>query len=97
MPLGKFVRSPAGLETKTARQQAFIEFQNTGKHTEEQVFFVNCIVDYIAEHGNLEQQEVADDEFACGLVEVFCDNIVEFQRIMKIVADINANVMPMAA
>lgn len=96
MPLGKFVRSLAGIEAEIARQ-AFIEFQDTGKHTEEQVFFVNCIVDYIEEHGNLEQQEMADDEFDCGLVEVFCDNIVEFQRIMKIVADINANAMPMAA
>lgn len=47
MPLGKFVRSLAGIEAETARQ-AFIEFQDTGKHTEEQVFFVNCIVDYIA-------------------------------------------------
>ena len=57
------------------------------------------IVDYIAEYGTLEQQEMADDEFAGGLsvVEVFGDNIVEFQRIMKIVADINANAMPMAA
>ena len=47
----------------------------------------------------LEQQEMADDEFAGGLsvVEVFGENIIDFQRIMKIVADINANAMPVAA
>lgn len=98
MPLGKFVRSLTGLDAETARQ-AFSGFLDTGKYTEEQVFFVQCIVDYIAEYGTLEQQEMADDEFAGGLsvVEVFGDNIVDFQRIMKIVADINANAMPMAA
>lgn len=98
MPLGKFVRSLTGLDAETARQ-AFSEFLDTGKYTEEQVYFVKCIVEYLTDNGTLEQQEMADDEFAGGLsvVEVFGDNIVEFQRIMKIVADINANAMPMAA
>lgn len=98
MPLGKFVRSLTGLDAETARQ-AFSEFLDTGKYTEEQVFFVNCIVDYISQYGTLEQQEMADDEFAGGLsvVEVFGENIIDFQRIMKIVADINANAMPVAA
>ena len=98
MPLGKFVRSLTGLDEETARQ-AFSEFLDTGKYTEEQVFFVQCIVEYISQYGTLEQQEMADDEFAGGLsvVEVFGDNIVDFQKIMKIVADINANAMPMAA
>ena len=98
MPLGKFVRSLTGLDAETARQ-AFSEFLDTGKYTEEQVYFVKCIVEYLTDNGTLEQQEMADDEFAGGLsvVDVFGDNIVEFQRIMKIVADINANAMPMAA
>jgi len=98
MPLGKFVRSITGLDAETARR-AFSEFLDTGKYSEEQVFFVNCIVDYIAEYGTLEQQEMADDEFAGGLsvVDVFGDNIVDFQKIMKIIADINANATQKAA
>ena len=92
------MRSLTGLDAETARQ-AFSEFLDTGKYTEEQVFFVKCIVDYIAKYGTLEQQEMANDEFASGLsvVEVFGDNITGFHRMMKIVADINANAMPMAA
>ena len=98
MPLGKFVRSLTGLDEETARQ-AFSEFLDTGKYTEEQVFFVQCIVEYVAQYGTLEQQEMADDEFAGGLsvVEVFGDNVVDFQKIMKIVAEINANAMPIAS
>lgn len=98
MPLGKFVRSLTGLDAETARK-AFSEFLDTGKYTEEQVFFVQCIVDYIVQYGTLDQQEMADDEFAGGLsvVEVFGENIIDFQKIMRVVEDINANAMLMAA
>lgn len=98
IPLGKFVRSLTGLNPETARQ-AFSEFLDTGKYTEEQVYFVNCIVDYIAEYGTLDQKEMADDEFAGGLsvVEVFSDNIIDFKKIMEVVNNINSNAMPLAA
>ena len=98
MPLGKFVRGLTGLDEKTARQ-AFSEFLDTGKYTEEQVSFVKCIVKYITQNGTLDKKEMADDEFAEGLnvVDVFGDNSLDFHRIMRIIADINANAMPLAA
>lgn len=70
-----------------------------GKLTEEQIYFVNCIVDYISQYGTLDLQEMADDEFAGGLsvVEVFSDNILEFKKIMAVVGSINANARPTAA
>ena len=98
IPLGIFVRGLTGLDAETARQ-AFSEFLDTGKYTEEQVFYVQCIVDYIVQYGTLEQDEMANDEFAGGLsvVRVFGENIIDFQRIMEVVAGINANAMPSVA
>ncbi len=98
IPLGKFVRSLTGLNPETARQ-AFSEFLDTGKFTEEQIYFVNCIVEYISQYGTLDQQEMADDEFAGGLsvVDVFSENISEFKKIMAVVNSINLNAMPKAA
>ena len=98
IPLGKFVRSLTGLNPETARQ-AFSEFLDAGKFTEEQIYFVNCIVDYISQYGTLDQQEMADDEFAGGLsvVDVFSDNVLEFKKIMAVVNSINSNAMPEAA
>lgn len=63
IPLGKFVRSLTGLNPETARQ-AFSEFLDEGKFKEEQIYFVNCIVDYFSQYGTLDLQEMADDEFA---------------------------------
>ncbi len=87
-----------GLNPETARQ-AFSEFLDTGKFTEEQIYFVNCIVEYISQYGTLDQQEMADDEFAGGLsvVDVFSENISEFKKIMAVVNSINLNAMPKAA
>ena len=61
--------------------------------------FVNCIVDYISQYGTLDQQEMADDEFAGGLsvVDVFSDNILEFKKIMAVVNSINSNATQEAA
>lgn len=92
-----FVRSLTGLNPETARQ-AFSEFLDVRKFTEEQIYFVNCIVDYISQYGTLDLQEMADDEFAGGLsvVEVFSDNILEFKKIMAVVGSINANARPIS-
>ena len=98
IPLGKFVRSLTGLDPETAHQ-AFSEFLDTGKYTEEQIYFVNCIVDYVSQYGTLERSEMVDDEFAGGLsvVEVFSSNMTGFNKIMDVVNSINSNAMPMAA
>lgn len=98
MPLGKFVRSLTGLSEEAAHA-AFSEFLDEGVYTEAQIHFVKCIMDWIIAYGTLEREDMSDDEFAGGIdiVEVFGDNIADFQRIMAVITRINENAMRMAA
>jgi len=97
-PLGKFARSLTGLSSE-AVHTAFSAFLDTGVYTEAQVHFVHCIMDWIITYGTLGKEDMRDPEFAGGsdIVEVFGDNIVDFQKIMAVIDSINANAMPLAA
>lgn len=98
IPLGKFVRSLTGLSYEAAHA-AFSEFLDTGVYTEAQIHFVQCIMDWIITYGTLGKEDMHDPEFAGGsdIVEVFGDNIVDFQKIMAVIDGINTNAMPLAA
>ncbi len=98
VPLGKFVRSLTGLSEEAAHA-AFSEFLDEGLFTEAQIHFVHCIMDWIIAYGTLDKEEMNDDEFTGGddIVDIFGDNIADFQRIMAVIASINANALQAAA
>lgn len=82
-----------------AAHAAFSEFLDEGLFTEAQIHFVHCIMDWIIAYGTLDKEEMNDDEFTGGddIVDIFGDNIADFQRIMAVIASINANALQAAA
>ena len=98
MPLGRFVRGLTGLSQEAALT-AFTEFLDDKAYTEGQIHFVRCIIDWIVNYGTLEPTDMANDEFAGGenIVNVFSDNVVAFQKILRVIESINQNAMPAAA
>lgn len=98
VPLGKFVRSLTGLSSEAAHS-AFSEFLDTGVYTEAQVHFVCCIMDWIISYGTLAMEDMSDPEFAGGVdvIDIFGDNLADFQKIRAVIEGINANAMPLAA
>lgn len=98
VPLGKFVRSLTGLSSEAAHS-AFSEFLDTGVYTEAQVHFVRCIMDWIINYGTLAVEDMSDPEFAGGVdvIDIFGDNLADFQKIRAVIDSINANAMPLAA
>ena len=59
---GLFVRSLVGLD-RVAAKQAFNRFLDDKRYSRNQLTFVNLIIDYLTEHGNIEPGRVYDSPF----------------------------------
>ena len=68
-------------------------------YTEAQVHFVRCIMDWIINYGTLAVEDMSDPEFAGGVdvIDIFGDNLADFQKFRAVIDSINANAMPLAA
>lgn len=91
-PLGEFVRGIVGLDMNAAKE-AFSAFLNDNSLNSQQIYFVNQIIEYIVDNGLLKDLRIlTESPFSDqgGVVELFEDLSV-FQRIKKVIEDINTN------
>jgi len=92
--LGRFVRSLTGLSPE-ALNSAFSEFLNKTLYSEEQIFMVNCIIDWLKPHGTLQPEEMKNSEFFSGfnVSEVWGhDNkIILWNKLKETVQSVNTN------
>ena len=91
-PLGEFVREIVGLDMNAAKE-AFAEFLNDTSLDNNQIYFVNQIVEYIVHNGLMKDLSVLQDAPFTdngSIVEVFTDLTLWF-GIKKIIDQINAN------
>ncbi len=56
-------------------------------------------MDWIISYGTLAMEDMSDPEFAGGVdvIDIFGDNLADFQKIRAVIEGINANAMPLAA
>jgi type I restriction enzyme R subunit len=91
-PLGVFIRSIVGLDTKAA-QDAFADFLKAGNLRADQMTFLQNIIDYLTKNGTIEPSMLFESPFTDlndqGLMGVFDDG--ESHRIIGIVEQINGN------
>lgn len=91
-PLGEFVREIVGLDMNAAKE-AFSEFLNNTNLDAKQIYFVNQIVEYIAQNGIMKDMSVLQEAPFTdngSIVEIFTD-ITVWTRIRKIIDAINMN------
>ena len=97
--LGKFVRGITGLSQEVVLD-AFSEFLDEAAFNEQQIFFVRNIVDYIADRGTLELEELRDNEYISGggdLLVLFEDNDDALTGIISTVQSINSKALKLAS
>jgi type I restriction enzyme R subunit len=91
-PLGVFIRSIIGLDTKAA-QAAFAEFLQAGNLRADQMTFIQNIISYLTKNGTVQPDMLFESPFTDvndeGLTGVFDDG--PSQRIINIVEQINSN------
>jgi len=91
-PLGRLVRSVAGLNRKAAKE-AFAEFLNDSTLSPDQISFLDKIVDYICKNGIMEPKVVFETPFthinSRGVIGVFGEE--ESKRIIARINEINGN------
>ena len=91
-PLGEFVREIVGLDMNAAKE-AFSEFLNNANLDAKQIYFVNQIVEYIAQNGIMKDMSVLQETPFTdngSIVEIFTD-VTVWTRIRKIIEAINMN------
>lgn len=91
-PLGEFVREIVGLDMNAAKE-AFSEFLNNANLNAKQIYFVNQIVEYIAQNGIMKDMSVLQEAPFTdngSIVEIFTD-VTVWTRIRKIIEAINMN------
>lgn len=91
-PLGEFVREIVGLDMNAAKE-AFAAYLNDTSLDNNQIYFVNQIVEYIVHNGLMKDLSVLQDAPFTdngSVVEVFTD-ITVWLGIKKIIDNINAN------
>lgn len=91
-PLGEFVREIVGLDMN-ATKEAFSEFINNANLDAKQIYFVNQIVEYIAQNGIMKDMSVLQEAPFTdngSIVDIFTD-VTVWTRIRKIIEAINMN------
>lgn len=91
-PLGEFVREIVGLDMNAAKE-AFSEFINNVNLDAKQIYFVNQIVEYIAQNGIMKDMSVLQEAPFTdngSIVDIFTD-VTVWTRIRKIIEAINMN------
>ena len=98
MPLGKFIRGITGLSEEAAHQ-VFAEFLDERLYSQEQIFFVKCIMEKIISEGTLEKEELRNEEFTSRIpwLDAFEERKDVLQRILVKIDRINANAFKKAA
>ena len=59
---GLFIRSLVGLD-RAAAKEAFNDFLDDKRYSKNQIQFVNLIIDYLTEHGAVEQGRIYESPF----------------------------------
>jgi len=86
---GLFIRSLVGLD-RAAAKEAFNDFLDDKRYSKNQIQFINLIIDYLTEHGVVEQGRVYESPFTNvapkGPEELFDEDVLEmiFERITGI-------------
>jgi type I restriction enzyme R subunit len=92
MPLGKFIRSLLGLD-KTAANQLFAEFIQSGNLTADQITFINNIIDFLTKNGTIDKSMLFEPPFTHindqGITGVFDE--VQVGKIIRIIDNVNEN------
>jgi type I restriction enzyme R subunit len=92
MPLGKFIRSLLGLD-KTAANQLFAEFIQSGNLTADQITFINNIIGFLTKNGTIDKSMLFEPPFTHindqGITGVFDD--VQVGKIIRIIDNVNEN------
>lgn len=97
-PIGLLVRKIVGVD-RTALNEAFSKFLSDEKLNINQIRFVNLIIDYIVENGNIEDNSVLMNEpfKSLGSITVlFKDDIGKARELMNVVTEIRDNSAMMA-
>jgi type I restriction enzyme R subunit len=93
-PLGVFIRSIVGLDTKAA-QQAFSEFIDAGNLSSAQMVFIQNIIDHLTINGTIDPGMLFEPPFTDlsqdGVYGLFDDG--QAQRIVTIIEGINDNAL----
>jgi type I restriction enzyme R subunit len=91
-PLGVFIRSLVGLDTKAA-QSAFTEFIQTGNLSADQMTFIQRIISFLTVNGTIDPSMLFEPPFTDmndqGILGVFDDG--QAQRVINIIERINEN------
>ena len=97
-PIGLLVRKIVGVD-RSALNEAFSKFLSDEKLNINQIRFVNLIIDYIVENGNIEDNSVLMNEpfRSLGSITVlFKDNLGKAKELMSVVEEIRDNSAKMA-
>lgn len=92
-PIGRLVRKIVGVD-RSALNEAFSKFLSDEKLNINQIRFVNLIIDYIVENGNIEDNSVLMNEpfkSAGSIVALFKDDIGKAKEILQVVEEIKNN------
>lgn len=88
-PLGEFVRSITGLDQKAAKE-AFASFMDEAQLDEDQINFVNTIIEYFVQNGTMKLDVLQQSPFTdLGGVMLFKDNLGEFAKLKNSIDAIN--------
>lgn len=88
-PLGEFVRSITGLDQKAAKE-AFATFLDEAQLDDDQINFVNSIIEYLVQNGTMKLSVLQESPFKdLGGVLLFQDNLSEFQRLRDSINQVN--------
>ncbi|MDO8952402.1 MAG: type I restriction-modification enzyme R subunit C-terminal domain-containing protein, partial [Draconibacterium sp.] len=92
MPLGKFIRSLLGLD-KSAANQLFAEFIQSGNLSADQITFINNIIDFLTINGTIDKSMLFEPPFTHindqGITGVFDE--VQVTKIIRIIDEVNTN------
>ena len=94
-PLGEFVREIVGLDMNSAKE-AFAVYLNDTNLSENQIYFVNQIIEYIVRNGVLKDLSVLQETPFTDkgtVVDLFGDDIGIWQGISGVIQSINQNAL----
>lgn len=92
IPIGKLIRSINGL-SQTAAKQAFSKYLDSAVMDSRQIYFVNTLVDYIVQHGYVEDNSIfTESPFTDrgSIVELFPD-VTVWKGIRDVINEVNSN------
>lgn len=97
-PIGRLVRKIVGVD-RSALNEAFSKFLSDEKLNINQIRFVNLIIDYIVENGNIEDNSVLMKEpfkSLGSITSIFKEDIGKAKELMNVVTEIRDNSEKMA-